>query len=108
MRGEKGAGKRLRATMLKGSHFVFPMEIEKSGSDVSRLLGWIGGKRSLSSLYPTPVCLLGAEDSSCTFQTSMGNTRLKLELSPTGKCDIAPSSGCGYTKHSALCCDMTG
>lgn len=63
MRGENEAGSRLIATMLKGSNFVFPVEIEKSGSDVSRLLGWIGGKISLSSLYPTPVCILGAEGS---------------------------------------------
>lgn len=48
MRGGKEAGNRLSSSMLKGSNYVFPVEIKKFGSDVSRLLGWIEGKISLS------------------------------------------------------------
>lgn len=42
------AGNRLSSAMLKGSNFVFPVEIQKFGSDVSRLLGWIERKNSFS------------------------------------------------------------
>jgi len=56
VRGRKEDGN----TMLAGLYFVSPVEIQGFGSGAfSRLLGWIVGKISLSSLYPAPVSLLG-------------------------------------------------
>lgn len=77
VRGGKEAGNTLRAAMLKGSYFVFLVGIRRFVSGGSRLLGWIVGKMSLSSLYPTPVCLLGLgiEEPLHLSDHSIGNVR---------------------------------
>lgn len=112
VRRRKEAGNTLRATMLKGLYFVFPVELQRFGSGGSRFLGWIVGKISLFSLYPTPVHLLGFRGlKNLLLHLSDLHRKcqgLKLDLSHIEKGDNALSSGCGSTKHSALCYDVTG
>lgn len=109
MRWRKEFGNTLKATMLKGSYSIFPVEIHRFGSGGSKLLELIIGEKALSSLYPTPVCLLGlgAEELALApFQTSTGNVRAKTRaLSHRKRCHCPESK---LWVYKTLCYDVTG
>lgn len=112
VRRRKEAGNTLRATMLKGSYFGFPVELQRFGSGGSRLLGWIVGKNQSFFLVPH-FCTLSWFGGLKNLLLHLSDLHrkcqgLKLELSRIEKGDNALSSGCGSTKHSALCYDVTG
>lgn len=115
VRGRKEAGNALRDTILGGSCFVSLVEIQGFGSGSSRILGLRVGKNQFLFLVPffyLVPCVFWAWGLK-NFLLHLSDLHrkcqgIKLELCPIEIGDIALSSGCGSTKHSALCYDVTG